>query len=51
MTSSLPCPYCPHYPHPEKKCLYCKCKAKPGFWRGFLQSLGNAIGSAKFGGD
>jgi hypothetical protein len=51
------CPYCPHPAHGQQKCgvvvgpkNICRCKGKPGFWRGFLDGLGNAIGEAKFGG-
>jgi hypothetical protein len=46
-----PCLYCLHAPHGTEKCVSCKCKGKPGIWRGFLNALGNAIGQAKFGGD
>ena len=31
--------------------VFCKCKGKAGFWKTFLNNLGNAIGQAKFGGD
>jgi hypothetical protein len=27
------------------------CEGKAGFWKTFLNNLGNAIGQAKFGGD
>ena len=47
--TNLLCAFCPHPAH-AGKCPSCRCKGKPGFWRGFLQSLGNAIGQAKFGG-
>lgn len=48
----LPCQFCPHPAHPVgAKCVFCRCKGKAGFWRGFLDALGNAIGNAKFGGD
>lgn len=47
------CAYCNHEAHPAgQKCGVpnpvkpCKCKARPGFWSG----VGNAIGEAIFGG-
>lgn len=50
-TAQSSCPFCPHPEHTGKKCLFCKCKGKPGFLSRFLDSLGNAIGNAKFGGN
>jgi hypothetical protein len=46
------CPFCPHELHSGKKCLFCKCKgkAKQGFWKAVISSIGNAVGNAKFGG-
>ena len=43
------CPHCPHKMH-VGKCPSCKCKGESSFWRSFWDSLGNAIGTAKFGG-
>lgn len=46
------CPFCGHEEHPVgEKCALCKCKGKPGFWRGVYNAVGNAIGNLKFGGN
>jgi hypothetical protein len=48
-STSLLCSFCPHPAHPDQKCAACNCKGKKRFWRTLLDSLGNAIGQAKFG--
>lgn len=45
------CQFCPHPAHPGTKCSQCKCKGKPSGWSKFLDSLGDAIGNFKFGGN
>ena len=43
------CNFCPHPVHPGERCPVCKCKGKRGWFRQMLDSIGNAVGEAKFG--
>lgn len=49
------CQFCPHPIHTgeghnqDERCPLCRCKGKQRWWQSIVNSLGNAIGEAKFG--
>lgn len=45
------CSFCPHDAHGTEKCEQCRCKGKRSWFKSFIDSIGNAIGEAKFGGN